>query len=263
MTLIVGILCSDGVVLAADGAATLGNLGQQTVRQSCRKLNIIDTKVVVGCSGAVGLAQCILGDVETCWKDPRTRNKPPVEWMKQVRKQILPAIEAELKAAAISATVVGHPVAMASAITQTLVAVPLGEEACLFQFNQQGSPEQASSDLPFISIGSGQALADTFLAFLRRVFWPDNLPSLGEGLLAACWALTHAIETMPGGVAEPMQIAVLEKGDGGKWKARVLDGHELDEHKQFVSEAEKHLRGYSFLSNAEVSSIPLPPSPVD
>ena len=57
MTLIVGILCSDGVVVAADGAATLGSLGNSTVRQEVKKLDVISGKIIVGVSGPVGLGQ--------------------------------------------------------------------------------------------------------------------------------------------------------------------------------------------------------------
>lgn len=65
MTLIVGIKCDDGIVLGADGAATLGVMGQSTVRQATKKLDILKESVVVGVSGPVGLAQRIRGEIET------------------------------------------------------------------------------------------------------------------------------------------------------------------------------------------------------
>jgi 20S proteasome alpha/beta subunit len=40
MTLIIGIKCSDGIVMGADGAATFGSLGQQTIRQGTKKLEV-------------------------------------------------------------------------------------------------------------------------------------------------------------------------------------------------------------------------------
>jgi 20S proteasome alpha/beta subunit len=72
MTLIIGILCSDGAVLGADGAATFGpGLGETTIRQPVRnKLRVIGSDAVAGMSGSVGLSQrfsamiepAILGD---------------------------------------------------------------------------------------------------------------------------------------------------------------------------------------------------------
>ncbi len=38
MTLIIGIKCSDGIVMGADGAATFATLGQPTIRQETKKL---------------------------------------------------------------------------------------------------------------------------------------------------------------------------------------------------------------------------------
>jgi ATP-dependent protease HslVU (ClpYQ) peptidase subunit len=59
MTLIIGIRCKEGVVLGADGAATLTNAQlQPTIQMPVkRKLQIFSGQVVVGVSGDVGLAQ--------------------------------------------------------------------------------------------------------------------------------------------------------------------------------------------------------------
>lgn len=50
-----------------------------------------------------------------------------------------------------------------------VLALPLMREPCLFQFDQQGAPEEAEDDLPFVSIASGQAIAEPFFTFIRRV----------------------------------------------------------------------------------------------
>ena len=51
MTLIIGIKCKDGIVLGADGAATLGAMGQRTILQPMKKLEIISSAMVLGVSG--------------------------------------------------------------------------------------------------------------------------------------------------------------------------------------------------------------------
>ena len=35
-----------------------------------------------------------------------------------------------------------------------------------------------TKDMPFISLGSGKMSADPFLGFLRKVYWPSNLPTI-------------------------------------------------------------------------------------
>ena len=98
---------------------------------------------------------------------------------------------------------------------------------------------------PYIAIGSGQPIADPHLALLRRVFWPDKLPNIADGIFAAMWTLLHAIQVNTGGVAEPIQMAVLEKSKGNELRARELSGQLVAEHRQHVKEAEEHLRSFS------------------
>jgi hypothetical protein len=85
-----------------------------------------------------------------------------------------------------------------------------------------------------------QQIADPFLAFLRRVLWKDKSPSLGEGILATLWTLLHAIDTNPGGVADPIQLIILRR-EAKQYEARELSDSELGEHKQAVKELEVHL----------------------
>lgn len=57
MTILVGVLCSDGVVIGADSAATFGNRGIRTIEQPYKKLNLIGSNVIVTFSGEIGLGQ--------------------------------------------------------------------------------------------------------------------------------------------------------------------------------------------------------------
>jgi hypothetical protein len=117
------------------------------------------------------------------------------------------------------------------------------------------APEAATSDLPFVSVGVGQATADPFLAFIRRVFWREREPNTADGIFAATWTLRHAIDTSPGGVADPIQVMVLEDG-----KVRELDSKELDEHEQNVELLEEHIRGFeeTFKGTPEDTEEPPP-----
>jgi hypothetical protein len=261
MTLIVGIRCIDGIVVGADGAATLGVLGQTTARQVIKKLSILNGVIILGVSGPVGLAQRIQGETEALWADKAFSGKKPFEAMAIIRSALWKHLEPELKAAQVSMSVVGPQAAAQSAICSTVLALPVSKNACLFQFDHQGAPEEASDKLPFVSIGSGQPIADPFLAFLRRIFWPGRLPNLSEGVFTTLWVLNHAIATAPGGISEPVQIVVLERsGDG--WRARELPEEEQQEHQEAITFAEQHLACYreSFSRTLE-GRTPEPPKP--
>ena len=259
MTLIVGIKCDEGIVLGADGAATVGTgLGQSTARQPVRtKLRIHESRVVIGVSGPIGLGQRFMHEVEQLYKDGKLKGKLPVEAMTIVSEALRKHIQVEVAMAKHAHGLIG-PAAATAVLSQTLFALPLKREVCLMQFDHQGAPELATKDLPCASIGSGQAIADPFLALLRRLLWPDREPTMPEGTFAVVWTLHHAIETNPGGVADPKQVVWLEKRSG---KARELDQEELQEHLQFVREVEGKLTSFATSFGPEGRDAPDIPVP--
>jgi len=261
MTLVIGLKCSDGIIVGADGAATtVDSMGQYTIRQAHKKLKIIDHSIIVGHSGPVGLGQMIREEITSLWNERGLSHKKSHEAMEIIRGKIWPHVSAALQAASVARPAVG-PFALQSALCQTLTALAVSKNPCLFQFDHQCSPEAATEDLTFISIGSGQQIADPFMAFLKRIFWPDHLPNLNMGIFAIYWTLDHAIQTHPGGVADPKQIAVLEQKDG-KWRARELDEVELRDHAESAADAEEYLRKYpSTFKNPKVDSPPQPQLP--
>ncbi len=246
MTLIIGIKCSDGVVLGADGAATFGSMGRETIRQPVtRKLEILASCIVVGVSGPVGLGQRFRGEIETLWNNREFSNRGSVpvksyQAMAIIRQALQPHLTMEFEAARVAQPVVGQQVAAQSALTSMLVAMPLGHIPILLQFDHQGAPEELTEDLPFVTIGSGQSNADPFLAFVRRIFWPKRLPTVDEATFTTLWTLNQAIETAPAHVGDPKQIVVLEKL-GTQCQARELAPADLEEHLVAIAEAENAL----------------------
>ena len=241
MTLIVGIKAREGVVLGADGAATLGNVSSSTIRQPVKKLNIVGSSAAVGVSGYVGLGQRIIAEIEDLWQSKELRSKNSSEAMSLLRKRLWEHIGVELQVAGVAQQALGRS-ALDSAIAHTVVALPCKGKVCLFQFDPQGAPEEATEDLPFIAVGSGQAIADPFLAFLRHIFWSNRLPSLSEGVFATLWTLQHAIQTSPGGVSEPIQIVVVKRGKKSEIEARELGSEELEDHSVAIAHLEDNLR---------------------
>jgi len=261
MTLIIGIKCKDGIVLGADGAATLGAMGQGIILQPMKKLEIISNAIVLGVSGPVGLGQRFKGELEQLWSDRKLSGKQTFEAMGILRQALWKHAKEEWEVATVTKQSIGN-IALLSAACQTLLAIPVSKKLCLFQFDQQCAPEEATENLPFVAIGSGQNIADPFLAFLRRVFWPDRLlPSLADGIFATVWTLEHAIKTNPGGVADPKQIVTV-KNKGSDFKIRELPEVELEEHIEAGYSAEKYLANFKKImgesSGTEGTEIPEP-----
>lgn len=245
MTLIVGIRCSDGIVVGADGAATLGSMGHMTVQQkTVKKLSILEGKIIVGVSGPVGIGQRLRAVIEEAYKSNRFKGRAELA-MGVMRKAFWDEVVGnEWNVAGVVSGTLGPQIAATSANSAMLLALPIEKKPELIQFDQQCAPELATDELPFVAIGGGQPIADPFLGFARRVFWPKQPPSINDGVFSAVWALRHAIEHAPGGIADPIQIAVLKKGPDGGWHAEELEEAELLQHEEAVKDAEQALSAW-------------------
>lgn len=266
MTLIVAIKCADGIALGADSAATyVTALGQQSTikQQTSKKLDIIGADVVFGLSGPVGLGQSYKDDIASFVSTKA--NRAPWKSIGQAKKYFTDAMwkhaEPAWDRAKVVAQTTGAQIAMQDCAAQTVAAFPVGDEPCLVQFTHQCQPEEATTGLPFLSIGSGQPVADPFLAFIRRVFWPQQLPSLNDGILATLWTITHTIQAQPGGVALPIRIVTLKKNEKNKWRAEELSEGELGEHRQMMELMEEEMRNVKDTFFKTEATGPMPEEP--
>ena len=249
MTVVVGIKCKDGVVIGADSSATLGQAPNfRTIEQKIKKIHVVGNRVIVAGTGQVGLGQRFGDLVRAAWQhDDKPFNKSPLEVGKLLASHaIQDFLSTNVKMGQYGA----------------LVAFPSGTTGQLCEFAVHDfQPELKTGDsLWYASMGSGQAIVDPFLGFMRRVFWKDDLPSTQDGIFAVTWALQHAIEVNPGGINEPMQIAVLGPNRKGQLEARLLESAELAEHQNNVEGAILHLRNYADISRDEnVPTLPKKP----
>jgi ATP-dependent protease HslVU (ClpYQ) peptidase subunit len=248
MTLIIGILCNQGVVMAADGAATFSSsVTSATIRQPVKKLKIIDNRIIMGVSGFVGLGQLLQKDVEEYNNSGqvfKASHTAPEKVMVDLRNKFWINIKREMLIAKEAQDFI--PNAAGNAITMSLLAAPIGNKPNLIEFGTQAEPEMKTADLPFACIGAGKAIADPFLAFLKRIFWQNGqLPNLSDGTFAAIWTIQHAIDIHPGGVAEPKQFVILEQKQITEkvkdWHARELTEEELGEHLQAIEIGRAHV----------------------
>ena len=240
MTVLVGIKCKDGVVIGADSSATMGQAPHlRTIEQKIDKIQVVGDRVIVAGTGQVGLGQRFNAVVQSVWQHKdKPFNKPPLEVGKILAQHAIN----DFQSTSVPKGEFG-----------ALVAFPTGNQSCLCEFAVNDfQPELKTDDsLWYVSMGSGQPITDPFLGFMRRVFWKDDLPSSQDGIFAVTWALQHAIEINPGGINEPMQIAVLGPDKKGRLSAKLLDESELAEHKNNVEGAILHLRKYAQASSDE------------
>jgi 20S proteasome alpha/beta subunit len=257
LTLIVGILCTDGVVMAADSAATYATaIGPTIGQQHVTKVIRLSDGVLYSSTGAIGVAQLVCSRLEKLWTERVFSSVTPAQAMEKLSGEIRQVVFPLLQAAATSVSLVGQQ-ANLTAVCQSLVALPIKKVPCLYQFDHAGAPEQATKDLPFVALGSGQQIADPFLALLKRVLWSDREPTVAEGRFVAAWTITHVAQTNPGGVGGQLQLASLTMDAKGSPQITFDDSAE---HLEAVVDAEANLRDHIRATRVpkDLSAVPKP-----
>ena len=249
MTLVVGILCTDGVVIGTDSAVTFGvSKNHETIAQPLReKVSIHKETVIVAGTGEVGLGQRFNHVVMT-----QTESNSGYSNMNAVKFGELLSREAigNFQNTFVSPGGYGALVALACRNAPTLIEFSLAT----FQ------PEIKDKDCWYVSMGSGQAVADPLLGFMRRVFWGDAPPNRQDGVFAAAMVLHLGCEMAPMGVAAPIQIAVLAQDKQKRWRANRLEKDQIDGHIDNVESAIKHFERYREILFDEDETAPEKPS---
>ena len=250
MTLIVGILCTDGVVIGTDSAMTMTDGKGYTIEQPHReKVQVIEKEVVIAGTGAVGLGQRFEHKVRECWdQNSKFGRGSAVD------------VGCKLSRTAIENFRQTH---LESLDFGALMAFSHKEEPVLIEFAAGNfQPEIKTKSNWYVSMGAGQSVADPLLGLVRKVFWGDSLPDLQAGIFAAAMVLTLGCEMAPFGVSSPIQMAVLTKNKRGNLFAKKVKSEELQEHIENVDGAIKYFRGYSkVLFSQDEASEGLPRSP--
>lgn len=246
MTSIVGIRCHDGIVIGADSSATLASGQFRTVEQPYEKLEIVGDRVIIAGTGQIGLDQRFCAIVQKAWNDKIFQNTAI-----EVAKLLCKLTHEDF--------------------LQTHVNINRGQYGALLAFPAEGKqhlcefsiddfqPELKTERLWYASMGSAQTITDSFLAFIREIYWNESLPNIHEATFVATWTIDHAIKINPGGVNGPIRIAVLEKDKKGDFQAHKLSDEELGEHRQNIEGAKEMLRGYKLKHKPTDQSDVLPP----
>lgn len=234
MTAIVGILCKDGVVIGADCSATFGPTGRPTIEQPTRKIEIINNQFILAGTGEVGLGQRFTHEVNAVISMGDFKSLAPIELCRKISEKAVKNF--------VSTGVKTHRYGALFAFPGKSNSINL----CEYDI-EMVAPELKNSNLWYASMGSGQAITDPFLAFIRKIFWSKGMPTLNHGIFATIWSIQHAIEINPGGIKGPIDVAVLENSKG-KISARLLDEAEIQEHIDNLKTLEEYISAWQTMS---------------
>ena len=243
MTVLVGILCDDGVIIGADSAETVvhGAAFRTIEFPGAIKIKIIGSSVITAATGSVGLAQRFNQKMLAMNNKGELRKADVIEQGTFISEKIINDFKRTPSAPQ------NHP--HTGWGLGALVALPLNSKPELFEFDsiqfhpeRRGDPGQDGKDRTsrIVSMGSGQVIADPFLGFIRNLFWTSDKPKLKDAKVAVAWTLKHVISLNPGGVGGPQQLAVLEK-IGAQWEASEIEPGEIADQ---VIDLEEHIGKY-------------------
>ena len=245
MTIIIGVLCQDGVVVGTDSSATFGVSRVHTIEQPCKKIEIIDDHIIITGTGQIGLGQRFSEIVGRFWKEKGFRDKSAV----QACRELCALAYNDFISTNVSKGSYG-----------SLLAFSANEKFNLCEFSiDDFQPELKTENIWYVAMGSGQNIADPFLGFMRRVFWKNTPPNINGAIFSVAWALNHTIDLNPGGIKGPSQIAILEYTNNG-YRARILSDAEIADHEDNINAAEEYLEKYKeILEDKSDKKIPEPP----
>ncbi|MCY4657124.1 MAG: hypothetical protein OXC80_09960 [Gammaproteobacteria bacterium] len=241
MTLVVGIKCTDGVVIASDSAMTFYS---GLVQNYSSKVQTIDNDFIVACTGEIGLSQRFIEVVNRISGMGDFAKLSPLEIGKFITASTINDFnETNVPLDSFAA----------------LVAFPFMGRTELLEIQQNNlQPEFKDRANWYTALGSGYEVALPLLGFVRNIFWGDCPPNRQEGIFAAVLVLELAFSMHPYGVAGPIQMATLTQEDN-PIKATLLTKEELEEHRVVAENAMEHFRSFSQSPDSTVS-IPEPES---
>jgi Proteasome subunit len=244
MTVLVGVRCTDGVVIGADSAATSAAGNMHLLKLTSDKIVIVGDRVIVAGTGQIGLGQRFADQVKQA-HDAKLFQKAPVDVAKAL------AAMGSTDFASTGATKGSYG---------ALVGAPIEDSGQLIEFaTADFQPELKNGKIHFVAMGSGQTLAEPFMSFVDRTFWRNKAPDVKTALFGVHWALSHTIRCAPGFVGDPICLAKLTKGNNG-WKAELVSDEVLQEQAEHMAAIEERIAGYrdEMLGLVEAVAVPTP-----
>jgi hypothetical protein len=248
MTVIMGLLCNDGIVIGSDSAVTFSNVNIPTIEQECIKIDIYHKKVILAGTGEVGLCQRFGLIIERYWLNENILDvKHNIDIGKDLSRFALQDFSYTFK----------NPGTFGA-----IVAFPHKNDFYLCEFALKDfQPEFKNFKIWYVSMGIGQNIADTLLGIIKYYFMQEGIPNLQQGIFYLLWVLDHTIKLSPSGIKGPSQIATLSRLENNNYEAKILKKEDLSEHIENIEQFEKHIREYKEFLEGRSTKIKIPKIP--
>jgi len=209
------------------------------------KIHIFNDVIVMATTGPVGYAQRLYHHIDLAIKGNVFTNFTAREVTSNISSRIITDLQGS-KAPSWPQEGLRFGGLMAAAVKDG----PLLAEFGTTDFQA----ELKTGKIFFGSMGSGQLLADPFLAFVCRVLWDSKMPTVDKGKFGVYWVLAHTIKLAPGKVGLPIHLVTLRQVNGA-WVAKEQD---TQESAQYIKELEDYIGCFKQPPIEEATAEPVP-----
>ena len=261
MTILVGILCEDGAVIAADGMASQ-NLGQTPfVGVNNLKVHCLHDTLVVACAGNDDLMTHFVHFLKSEYGalySKHSEGSTALALMSEVGAQFAHYIMKvhQQYPQEFFTSVLEIIKSPAGFDFGALVALPFKDAHYMFRFDGRFNATMLRDNGIWHAIlGSGYFVATPSIHLVKKILNISVKPKIDRGQLLAYWTVSHAIEVSSGGIGGEITLATLQKIDG-QYKASPESS--ISEHKGFIDDMYKHIWNYErgTCEDGQIKEIP-------
>lgn len=257
MTIIVGILCQDGCIVASDGMAS-NNLGTTPfVGIQNNKIHKIENDLIMSCAGDDNLMTLFLNFLEKNYKKLKQENSftCPIELATEIGSQFSNQI--------LNAYGKYHPLFQEHYINSiktlpglnfaAIVAFEFCGKHYMFGYDGLLNPSKIRENGIWYSIiGSGALVAKPSIHLVKKILKIEKQPDVNQGSILAYWTISHAIEVSSGGIGGDISLFSLAKSES---QYKVSEG-KTEECQAVIKEMYDYIWKYRSADSSEIKEIP-------
>ena len=227
MTLLVGILCEDGAVIAADRQLTQGMVGV-----SSSKIRRVNNNTIFAASGPVGTGQQVeyallqfhskFGGMD--YADAVIQMQPIIQ-----DKVLMPNYA------------ISHRLNRPIQSCECFFSSVFKDGLCLAHMNWEGNFTKLTREHSFRCAGSGGLNGTALLSVIRSALFAEALPTLEKGIMAAAATVKTAIDLRSPGVGFDVDVKVLRRAGENMAVAETISSQQMSEHLDLIEWAKKQV----------------------
>ena len=245
MTLILGINCKDGIVMASDGVNTTTSIQDWVHQPANKKIEIYDD-LIIGCAGSLSLNDKIMSELNQLYvSNDKFKSLSIFEIIKKIEYRIKQAVQEEIKKHKEYIAIFKKASELETKEQiGCLMAFPCNDKLMLIHFDWASGSATRIEDVTFSAIGWFSLNVLSYLTFIQKNLCKDSQLTKEEGIFSAMLAMKHAIDFSALKISEPIKIYLLHF-QNGKSLCQELTGQELQLYENKVLEFESYLKKFN------------------